>query len=108
MTSQPTPYDNVAAAIEQLALYVVALERAIASPSRPDSGVTDTPGLGVLMALELFGPMRPKTLAELLNMHSGTTSKRIEAGEVSFPRTVAASWSRFETPVGSSSQGSSG
>jgi DNA-binding MarR family transcriptional regulator len=78
MTSQPTPYDNVAAAVEQLTLYVVALERAIASPSRPDGGVTDTPGLGVLMALELFGPLRPRTLAELLNMRSGTTSKRIE------------------------------
>lgn len=78
MASQLTPSDDVAAAVEQLALYVVALERAIASSSRPDGGVTDTPGLGVLMALEIFGPLRPRTLAELLNMRSGTASKRIE------------------------------
>jgi DNA-binding MarR family transcriptional regulator len=78
MTSDSNPSHGLAAAFEQLVLYVVALERAIASPSQPDGGVTDTPGLGLLIALEVRGPLRPSTLAELSHMRSGTTSKRIE------------------------------
>jgi DNA-binding MarR family transcriptional regulator len=78
MTSLSEQHDDLEAAVEQLARYVVLLERAIAPPSPQARGVTDTPGLGVLLALEIFGPLRPSTVAELGNMRSGTTSKRIE------------------------------
>lgn len=77
-SSTPMRHDELTTAVEQLARYVVLLERVIAPPSPQAGGVTDTPGLGLLLALEIFGPLRPSTLAALGNMRSGTTSKRIE------------------------------
>jgi DNA-binding MarR family transcriptional regulator len=68
----------MALAVERLAKYVVALERAMRVPGADSGNSIDTPALGVLLALQIFGPLRPSTLAELLTLRSGTTSKRIE------------------------------
>jgi DNA-binding MarR family transcriptional regulator len=79
VTAESEPFRrDLSLAVEELARYVVALERAMGDPRQPGGGVVDTPGLGVLLALQIFGPLRPSTLAELLAMRSGTTSKRIE------------------------------
>lgn len=75
----PAQREELTRAIEELARYVVALEAGIGSSGGSASGaVIDTPALGVLLALDLFGSLRPSALAQLLAMHSGTTTKRID------------------------------
>lgn len=59
---------------------VVQFERRLrtGTPDLPPPGVVDTPGLGVLVALDAFGPLRPTALATLLAMTTGGTTKVID------------------------------
>ncbi|MCZ7629961.1 MAG: MarR family transcriptional regulator [Microthrixaceae bacterium] len=65
--------NDVEALLNQLCHVMVAFERAIGDAPDGSDGVLglDMPELAVLVSLDLFGEMRPTTVAELLG---GTTS----------------------------------
>jgi DNA-binding MarR family transcriptional regulator len=64
----------------RLCRLVVDMEAAMTSEAGfPDlRGGLDTPGLGVLLSLDLFGPLRPGTIGQILGISSGGTSKLVE------------------------------
>ncbi len=69
--------DDVERLLSQGCQLIVALETAIGHGPRavPDSPGLDTPQLGVLVALDLFGSLRPSELSALLGLSSARVTK---------------------------------
>jgi DNA-binding MarR family transcriptional regulator len=66
--------------LNQLCHLVIRLERRMAEGLATAHGpvVLDTPAVGVLVGLEMFGSLRPAALGAVLGMSSGGTTKRID------------------------------
>jgi DNA-binding MarR family transcriptional regulator len=72
--------DQFETMLNELCRLVIRLEGRMAEglPAADGTIVLDTPAVGVLMGLQMFGALRPAALAAVLAMSSGGTTKRID------------------------------
>lgn len=57
---------------------VIAFEHRLRTAPDGTASAADTPGLGVLVALDAFGPLRPVTITGLLGMTTGGATKVVD------------------------------
>lgn len=57
---------------------VVAFEHRLRTAPEGEPSAPDTPGLGVLVALDTFGPLRPVTITGLIGMTTGGATKVVD------------------------------
>jgi DNA-binding MarR family transcriptional regulator len=69
--------NDVGLMVNRLCHLMVALEESIGDGpnAAPDAPGIDTPRLGVLLALDLFGPMRPREVGMLIGLSSSVVTK---------------------------------